>query len=57
MPLFFETVLFGFTLAALPGRIRNGLAGRTLIDIVVRDGTWAFAVIFRKCLPTRALRC
>ena len=54
MPLIFETVLFSLTLAALPERIRSGFAGRTLIDIVVRDGIWAFAILFRKCVSTRA---
>ena len=42
----FETVLFGLTLAALPGRIRSGNARRSVVDIIVRDGTWAFAMAF-----------
>ena len=46
--LIFETLLFGLTLAALPERIKSGYARRSIVDIVVRDGAWAFALIFGK---------
>ena len=53
--LVFETALFGLTLAALPGRIRSGYAGRSVVDVFVRDGTWAFALVFGEHFAVRML--
>ena len=49
VPLVTETILFGLTLAALPERMRNAYAGRNIADVILRDGTWAFALMFGEC--------
>ena len=45
-PLVTQTVLFGLTFAALPERVSSAYAGRYMTDVVLRDGTWAFALMF-----------
>lgn len=45
MPLIFETILFALTLAALPRRT-GGVLNRSVVDVLIRDGIWAFAIIF-----------
>ena len=45
VPLTFETILFGLTLAALPRRT-SAIFNRSVVGILIRDGIWAFAIIF-----------
>ena len=52
--LLFETFLFALTIAAL-GRRRTGeLPNRSIINLFVRDGTWAFIIIFGELLASRS---
>ncbi|KZT10348.1 uncharacterized protein LAESUDRAFT_755858 [Laetiporus sulphureus 93-53] len=44
--LAFETFLFALTLIRFFSDIRRGLSGTSVLYILVRDGMWAYAVIF-----------
>lgn len=50
MPLLFEMFLFALTLTTAlrekRARIRTGFRIQSFIDVFIRDGTWAFAIIF-----------
>ena len=45
-PILFQTFLFALTIAALRERIKVQFIGRSIIDLFVRDGMWAFSIIF-----------
>lgn len=45
----FELLLFGLTLVKFVEACRNGWNRMPLLTLVVRDGTWAFLVIFGPC--------
>ena len=53
MSLLFETFLFALTIAALGGRRPGGHPNRSIIYLFVRDGTWAFIIIFGKIMASR----
>ncbi|KAH9942834.1 hypothetical protein B0H21DRAFT_749642 [Amylocystis lapponica] len=44
--LAFETILFGLTLVKFFGSVSRYLGRHSVFFVLVRDGTWAFAIIF-----------
>ena len=42
----FHIFLVALTLAAIPARLRNELKGSSIIGVIIRDGTWAFVLLF-----------
>ncbi|TFY65126.1 hypothetical protein EVG20_g5710 [Dentipellis fragilis] len=42
----FEAILFGFTLVKFIQAVRTGWGHTPVISLLVRDGTWAFALVF-----------
>ncbi|KAJ6593570.1 hypothetical protein B0H19DRAFT_25476 [Mycena capillaripes] len=44
--LLFQTLLFGLTLAKFVRAVRDGWGDTPLVGLVMRDGTWAFILLF-----------
>ncbi|EGO03564.1 hypothetical protein SERLA73DRAFT_175071 [Serpula lacrymans var. lacrymans S7.3] len=42
----FETILFLLTIFKFATVVRRGLGDNTVINVIVRDGTWAYAMVF-----------
>ena len=45
-PILFQTFLFVLTVAATRDRIKTETISRSIVDVFVRDGMWAYSAIF-----------
>ena len=57
LSLGFEALLFGLTLLAFTRNVMRHLGRRSFLFLFVRDGTWAFAIIFGASLPALRREC
>lgn len=44
--MLFETLMFALTIMAFIDKIKRQFVRHSIVDVFVRDGMWAFSIIF-----------